>query len=189
MLGDAEVRLRPQQRNTSIRFPFAKMLGYQMTIRLRVLFVECELQQDIGKRFVEVEVREPRSRIDGPKARRMESELNHREEWESIDKRRRQASGIESGGDQVAGSGIVTTVARLDEREHGRWYTVTRERDDGVVLGEPFGISGDTDNNVSTASVREQRRQPRDVAVSIAHCLRHLTEGFYDTDATQAKVD
>ena len=55
-----------------------------------------------------------------------------------------------------------------------------------MVFGEPLGVSGDTDDNVGTASVREQRGQPRDVAVSIAHRLRHLTEGFYVTAVNEA---
>ncbi|KLU06265.1 hypothetical protein RISK_001476 [Rhodopirellula islandica] len=46
------------------------------------------------------------------------------------------------------------------------------------MLNEPIG-PGHTDDDGGTTSVREQRRQPRDIAFSIAHRLRPPTEGFY----------
>ncbi|PHQ31550.1 hypothetical protein CEE69_30495 [Rhodopirellula bahusiensis] len=54
------------------------------------------------------------------------------------------------------------------------------------MLDEPPGVSVDTNDDLRTTSVREQRRQPRNAAVSIAHRLRRLTEGFYDTAVTEA---
>ncbi|WP_158231107.1 hypothetical protein [Rhodopirellula bahusiensis] len=45
------------------------MFRNQMTIRLRMLFVERELQQDVGECFIEVKMGQPSSSVDRPKTR------------------------------------------------------------------------------------------------------------------------